>query len=70
MKLKQRKNNKVYLVLLFTFVRLNSDLEVEDCKVMTVHSTKEKAEERAEHLRKQFPDSNVSVIRKTLLGKL
>jgi antitoxin component HigA of HigAB toxin-antitoxin module len=67
------KNNKVYLVLLFetiTVCGMDMEYDTEECRVITVHSTKEKAEERAEHLRNQYPRRSVSVIRKTLLGKL
>jgi hypothetical protein len=68
------KRNKIYLVLLFleetVSIPKNDDFQIqmELCRVMTAHASREKAEESAENIRKQYPEGTVSVLQKTLIG--
>lgn len=66
-KSKQTPRQKVYLVIRFTKIPLSDH---ETCRVISVHTNSDKAEERARQAQRQVPDSYVAVLKKTLLGKL
>ena len=66
MKTKQTKKQKVFILMQFPHPECEP-------RVHSVYSSRDKAEERAEHLKKQFvttPTFTVGIIKKSITGKV
>lgn len=64
----QRPRVKVYIIVVFTF---DNEVDQEHSRIHSVYFSKDKAEERAGHLRIQFgEEATVAVLKKTVVDRM